>query len=64
MQVRALAKYLKERRQAAAAALRYEVARVLAVRPVGMGDRACVDLCRWGPCRCMCREEGCSAAGC
>lgn len=43
-EVRALARYLREREQAGAG-LRYEVATVTAVRPVGMGDRACVDLC-------------------
>ncbi|KAL4436765.1 hypothetical protein ABPG75_003904 [Micractinium tetrahymenae] len=43
-EVRALARYLREREQAGSR-LRYEVATVTAVRPVGMGDRACVDLC-------------------
>lgn len=45
VQVRALARYLQERRQQGAQRLRYEAATVTAVRPVGMGDRACVDLC-------------------
>ncbi|EFN55575.1 hypothetical protein CHLNCDRAFT_23378 [Chlorella variabilis] len=44
-EVRALARYLQERRQQGAQRLRYEAATVTAVRPVGMGDRACVDLC-------------------
>ncbi|KAL4423284.1 hypothetical protein ABPG77_004553 [Micractinium sp. CCAP 211/92] len=43
-EVRALARYLREREQAGAR-LRYETAMVCSVRPVGMGDRACVDLC-------------------
>lgn len=50
-QVRALARYLRERGQAGPG-LQYEVTTVTAVRPVGMGDRACVDLCRWAARRC------------
>ena len=46
LQVRALAAYLQQRRQQGAARLGYEAATVTAVLPVGMGDRACVDLCR------------------
>lgn len=45
-QVRALAQYVQQRQQAGGAQLQYEAATVTAVRPVGMGDRACVDLCR------------------
>ena len=48
LQVRALMRYLEEQRQQGAQQLQYETATVTAVRPVGMGDRACVDLCRWG----------------
>ncbi|PRW34003.1 3-dehydroquinate synthase-like protein isoform X1 isoform A [Chlorella sorokiniana] len=44
-EVRALAQYVHQRQQAGGAKQRYEAARVTAVRPVGMGDRACVDLC-------------------
>lgn len=47
-QVRGLAQYVQQRQQAGGAKLRYEAAQVTAVRPVGMGDRACVDLCRCG----------------
>ncbi|KAL4858177.1 3-dehydroquinate synthase [Chlorella vulgaris] len=43
-EVRALMKYVRERRHGAAA-LQYESATVTSVQPVGMGDRACVDLC-------------------
>jgi 3-dehydroquinate synthase class II len=46
LQVRALMRYLEEQRQQGAQQLQYETATVTAVRPVGMGDRACVDLCR------------------
>jgi len=46
LQVRALAAYLRERQQQGAQLLEYETAVVTAVQPVGMGDRACVDLCR------------------
>eukprot|EP00887_Chlorella_sp_A99_P008100 scaffold12.g8100.t1 len=43
-QVRQLAAYLRQREVEAAGALAYEAARVTGVRPVGSGDRACVDL--------------------
>lgn len=45
-QVRALAQYVQQRQVAGGSQLQYEAATVTAVRPVGMGDRACVDLCR------------------
>lgn len=44
-EVRELAQYLREREQQGAARLRFDTATVTSVRPVGMGDRACVDLC-------------------
>jgi 3-dehydroquinate synthase class II len=45
-QVRQAAAYVKQRnRQKDAAALQFEPAEVVRVQQVGMGDRACVDLC-------------------
>jgi 3-dehydroquinate synthase class II len=43
-EVRALAAYIEGRRRDAQGRLRYESARVVRVKTVGMGDRACVDL--------------------
>ena len=56
LQVRALAAYVRERERrqrqggggSGSGLLQYEEATVTAVAPVGMGDRACVDLCRCG----------------
>lgn len=42
--VRQLVQYLQQRKATASGCLQYQAVQVVTVRPVGMGDRACVDL--------------------
>jgi hypothetical protein len=46
LQVRKLGEWLASRSRETAQRLSFEVATVTGITAVGMGDRACVDLCR------------------